>query len=272
MPWTSVRGLITSGFALMVVIIAFVTAGGTVQTSHHQADLEKLEFHSNRAALIQNVETQASVAGLLLQQFVVYSAALRLGAHRSPLDFYHRVTIGVVGTAMPAFETRLSPDDRWAAGWVLFAIGSTDWLDGYLARRLGQVSTVGKVLDPVADRLLFFVGVGSIIIDGSVPLWFAVAVLVREVAVAVGTLSLAAMGATRIDVTWFGKAATFLLMGAFPAFLVGASDHDTADGFRALAWAVGVPGLVLAYWSALLYVPLGRKALAEGRAARGAQS
>ena len=162
-----------------------------------------------------------------------------------------------------------APDDRWAAGWVLFLIGSTDWLDGYLARRLGQVSNVGKVLDPVADRLLFFVGVGSIIIDGSVPLWFAVAVLVREVAVAVGTLALAALGATRIDVTWYGKAATFALMGAFPAFLVGASDHATADGFRILAWTVGLPGLALAYWSALLYVPLGRKALAEGRTARG---
>jgi cardiolipin synthase (CMP-forming) len=159
-------------------------------------------------------------------------------------------------------------DDRWAAGWVLFAIGSTDWLDGYLARRLGQVSNVGKILDPVADRLLFFVGVGSIVIDGSVPLWFAAAVLVREVAVAVGTVSLAAMGASRIDVTWFGKAATFALMGAFPAFLVGASDHATADGFRVLAWVVGIPGLALAYWSALLYIPLGRRALAEGRGAR----
>lgn len=159
-------------------------------------------------------------------------------------------------------------DDRWAAGWVLFLIGSTDWLDGYLARRLNQVSNVGKVLDPVADRLLFFVGVGAIIIDGSVPLWFAVAVLVREVAVAVGTLTLAALGATRIDVTWYGKAATFALMGAFPAFLVGASDHATSDGFHILAWTVGLPGLVLAYWSALLYVPLGRKALAEGRSAR----
>jgi cardiolipin synthase len=170
---------------------------------------------------------------------------------------------------LPVFVYLLfGADDRWAAGWVLFAIGSTDWLDGYLARRLGQVSTVGKILDPVADRLLFFVGVVSIIIDGSVPVWFAVAVLVREAAVAVGTLSLAAMGATRIDVTWYGKAATFLLMGAFPAFLVGASDNDAADAFEVLAWAVGVPGLALAYWSALLYVPLGRKALAEGRGAR----
>lgn len=170
---------------------------------------------------------------------------------------------------LPVFVWLLfGADDRWAAGWVLFAIGSTDWLDGYLARRLNQVSTVGKVLDPVADRLLFFVGVGSIIIDGSVPLWFAAAVLVREALVALGTVALAAMGAARIDVTWYGKAATFLLMGAFPAFLVGASDAASADGFRVLAWAVGVPGLALAFVSAAMYVPLGRKALAEGRAAR----
>ena len=173
---------------------------------------------------------------------------------------------------LPVFVYLLfGADDRWAAGWVLFAIGSTDWLDGFLARRWNQVSNVGKILDPVADRLLFFVGVVSIIIDGSVPVWFAVAVLVREAAVAIGTISLAAMGASRIDVTWYGKAATFALMGAFPAFLVGASDHATADGFRALAWVVGIPGLALAYWSALLYVPLGRKALAEGRAARGGE-
>lgn len=174
---------------------------------------------------------------------------------------------------LPVFVYLLfGADDRWAAGWVLFLIGSTDWLDGYLARRLGQVSNVGKVLDPVADRLLFFVGVGSIIIDGSVPLWFAVAVLVREGAVAIGTVSLAALGASRIDVTWYGKAATFALMGAFPSFLVGASDHATADGFRVLAWVVGLPGLALAYWSALLYIPLGRKALAEGRQARADRS
>lgn len=170
---------------------------------------------------------------------------------------------------LPVFVYLLfGADDRHAAGWVLFGIGSTDWLDGYLARRLGQVSNVGKVLDPVADRLLFFVGVGSIIIDGSVPLWFAVAVLVREAAVAAATLGLAAAGATRIDVTWFGKAATFLLMGAFPAFLVGESDASYAGGMEILAWSVGLPGLVLSYYSALLYVPLGRAALAEGRSGR----
>ena len=170
---------------------------------------------------------------------------------------------------LPVFVWLLfAQDDRFAAGWLLFALGATDWLDGYLARRLGQVSTVGKVLDPVADRLLFFVGGASILIDGSIPPWVVILVLVREVAVAAGTLALAAMGARRIDVTWFGKAATFLLMGAFPAFLVSESGTSAADGYRTLAWAVALPGLVLSYYSALLYLPKGKEALAAGRADR----
>ena len=78
-------------------------------------------------------------------------------------------------------------DDRAAAAWLLAALGTTDFLDGYIARHFNQVSDLGKVLDPVADRLLFFVGVGGILIDGSVPAWFAVAVLVREVLVAGAT-------------------------------------------------------------------------------------
>ena len=173
--------------------------------------------------------------------------------------------------ALPVFVYLLfGAEDRFAAGWVLFAIGSTDWLDGYLARRMGQVTTLGKVLDPVADRLLFFVGGGSILIDGSIPLWVVGLVLFREVAIAIGTLVLAGMGARRIDVTWFGKAATFLLMGALPAFLVSHSDSSAADAYGVLAWSVAIPGLLLSYYSAVLYVPMGRQALAEGRADREA--
>ena len=170
---------------------------------------------------------------------------------------------------MPVFVYLLfGQDERFWAGWLLFAIGSTDWLDGFLARRLGQVSTVGKVLDPVADRLLFFVGGIAILIDGSVPTWLVVLVLLRELLVAAGTLVLAGMGARRIDVTWYGKAATFLLMGAFPAFLVSHSDTGAADAYGVLAWSVAIPGLALSYFSALLYIPKGRVALAEGRADR----
>ncbi len=173
--------------------------------------------------------------------------------------------------ALPIFVYLLfGQDDRFAAGWLLVAIGATDWVDGYLARRLHQVSNVGKILDPVADRLLFFVGVGSILIDGAVPVWVAVAVLVREVLITVATLVLAAMGARRIDVTWIGKCATFLLMGVFPAFLISRSDTAYADIYEVMAWAAAIPGLALSYYSLAMYLPLGRKALADGKADRAA--
>lgn len=163
-------------------------------------------------------------------------------------------------------------DNRAAAAWILGGLGATDWIDGYLARRWNQVTNLGKMLDPVADRLLFFVGIGAILIDGSVPVWFAIAVLVREVAVAAGTLGLAAAGARRIDVTWYGKAGTFGLMFAFPLFLGAESTLGWRDTAEVLAYVTGIPGLVLSYWSAILYVPLGRKALREGREDRAAAS
>jgi cardiolipin synthase len=120
----------------------------------------------------------------------------------------------------------------------------------------------------VADRLLFLVGAGGILIDGSVPVWFAVTVLVRELVVGGTTLILAGLGARRIDVTWYGKAGTFLLMMAFPLFLGSHSDIWWADFAGFAAWATGIPGLILSLYSAALYVPLARRALAEGRASR----
>jgi len=159
-------------------------------------------------------------------------------------------------------------ENRAAAAWLLAALGLTDWIDGFIARRWNQVSDLGKILDPVADRLLFFVGVGGIWIDGSVPTWFAVAVLVREVSVAAATIALALMGARRIDVTWFGKAGTFGLMMAFPLFLASHSTLSWHEAAGVLAWVTGIPGLILSYIAWALYIPLALAALREGRGAR----
>lgn len=161
-------------------------------------------------------------------------------------------------------------ENRAAAAWLLGAIGATDWVDGFIARRWQQVSELGKILDPVADRLLFFVGIGAILIDGSVPVWFAAMVLVREGVVAATTVVIAAFGARRVDVTWWGKAGTFFLMFAFPFFLGAHSTLGWADTSRFLAWATGIPGLVLSYVAWALYVPIAIRALREGRAARAA--
>src|SRR5262245_39216788 len=126
-------------------------------------------------------------------------------------------------------------EHRAAAAGLLAFLGITDFLDGWIARHYNQGSNLGKMLDPIADRLLFFVGAGAILIDGSVPTWFAVTVLVREAVVSIATLVLAAAGARRIDVTWYGKAGTFGLMIAFPLFLASESTVGWADTAEVLA-------------------------------------
>jgi cardiolipin synthase len=156
-------------------------------------------------------------------------------------------------------------DDRHAAAWLLAALGATDWVDGYIARRWNQVSTVGKVLDPTADRLLLAVGVIAILVDGSVPPVIGVLTIVREVTVGLAVVVLAALGARRIDVTWTGKSATFGQMVAYPLFLVSHAGVNWSHIARVLAWIVIVPSLVLAYKAAYEYVPLARRALAAGR-------
>lgn len=158
-------------------------------------------------------------------------------------------------------------DDRTAAAWLLAALGCTDWVDGYLARRLHQVSELGKVLDPTADRILLGTVVVSLLIDGSVPVAVGVALLVREVLVSAAVLALAAAGARRIDVQWAGKAGTLALMVSLPLFMMG---DPGPWGWPAdvIAWAFALGGLALMWYAAFTYVPIGRQALADGRAAR----
>jgi cardiolipin synthase (CMP-forming) len=154
-------------------------------------------------------------------------------------------------------------DNRLVAAWLLAFLGATDWVDGYIARRFNQVSTVGKILDPTADRLLLAVGIISILVYGAVPPVIAWLAIVREVSVAVLALVLAALGAKRIDVIWWGKTGTFLLMIAFPLFLLG-DGHGVAHG---VAWVVSIAGLIAGWYANVLYVPQARKALREGRGA-----
>lgn len=158
-------------------------------------------------------------------------------------------------------------ENRAAAAWLLGALGATDWVDGYLARRLGQTSEFGKVFDPTVDRLLFIVGAVAIIVDGGAPRWFLVLVLLREVLVgAMMVVATVVFKMPRFDVTWWGKTATFLLMFAVPGFLLGASDIGGARGFEIAAWVLGIPGLLLSWYTAVAYVPKVRAAIA-GRAA-----
>jgi cardiolipin synthase (CMP-forming) len=174
---------------------------------------------------------------------------------------------------LPVFLWLLfAQDDRASAAFLLGFLGATDWVDGYLARRLGQVTDVGKVLDPVADRILLVTAIVALMIDGAVPMWVALAALARELAVAVTSLVLFGLGARRLDVTYVGKMGAFALMFAFPLFCAGSSDLSWAPLAWDLAWVFALPGLVISYWSAALYVPLARQALAQGRADRAGRA
>jgi cardiolipin synthase len=155
--------------------------------------------------------------------------------------------------------------DWFPAAVLLAALGATDWVDGQLARRLDQVTTLGKVLDPTADRVLLATAVIGILAVGAVPLPIAVIALAREGLVAVAAVGLAIAGARRIDVQRIGKAGAFGLMCAFPLFLAGHSTVGWHHVALVLAWVAAVIGLVLGWISVFVYVPLARAAVAEGR-------
>jgi cardiolipin synthase len=154
-------------------------------------------------------------------------------------------------------------EHRAAAAWLLGGLGATDWVDGWLARRLDQRTELGAIFDPVVDRLLFLVAVPSLVIDGSAPWPVAAALLVREALVTSVAVALGARDQDRLVVTWEGKTGTFLLMFAFPMYLGAASTLSYAAVLAWLAWLFAVPGLAYSWYSLLFqYLPTARRRMA----------
>lgn len=149
--------------------------------------------------------------------------------------------------------------ERWTRAFVLLVVFSaTDWFDGYLARRLDQMTRLGRMLDPISDRLLFIVvGVGFVV-SGLLPLWAVLVLLVRDVLVlGIGVLMLS-RGRRPPDVSRLGKTATFGLMASLPFFVL-ARVFDTSAGepnavLLAVGWIGAVVNAALYWFAALGYV------------------
>lgn len=186
------------------------------------------------------------------------AAPLRLVLSRAELLTWPNLFTLVRLCSIPLFLWLLfGREHRAAAAWLLAVLGSTDWVDGWLARRLGQATEFGAVFDPVVDRLLFFVAIPSLMIDRSVPLVVGALVLAREAVVSLFALVLSVRDAERLQVTWEGKTGTFLLMFAFPMFLGGESTLSYAGFLAVVAWIFAVPGLGYSWYSALRqYLPV----------------
>ena len=154
----------------------------------------------------------------------------------------------------------LGADDPVAAAWVFGSIAWTDWIDGWLARKLDQVSELGKFLDPLADRLMVGVGVIGGWISGHLPWGIALAILIREVFVSTGALLLAARARAKLDVRYLGKVATFGVYWAIPFYYLYSGTGWTIHAV--IAWGTMLPSLVMYYWVAGLYVGDMRRILA----------
>ncbi|MCW5953153.1 MAG: CDP-alcohol phosphatidyltransferase family protein [Propionibacteriaceae bacterium] len=139
-------------------------------------------------------------------------------------------------------------NDIWAV--VVLAVGgASDWFDGYLARKWNQRSRLGQILDPAADRLYILATLIGFVARDIVPLWLLIVLVTRDVLLALMLPALRSRGFISLPVHFLGKAATFLLLYAFPLVLLGAGEEPWQLTFRVLGWALVIWGAIL-YWSA----------------------
>jgi cardiolipin synthase len=157
-------------------------------------------------------------------------------------------------------------NDGWAI-LVLMLSGISDYLDGKLARRWGQVSRLGQILDPAADRLYVLSTLVGLTWREILPLWVTVVLLAREVFIGSLLPILNRHGYGPLQVSFLGKAATFNLMYAFPLLLLGNGESWLATVAEPVSWAFIWWGTVLYWWAGILYAVQARQLVRADRAA-----
>ena len=148
----------------------------------------------------------------------------------------------------------LVPEADGAAVLLLVASGVSDYLDGVIARRFNQVSRVGQLLDPLADRLYILATLLGLGIRGIVPWWLLGLLVLRDLVLLVGLAGLRHRGVGPPPVHYLGKAATLNLLYAFPLLLLGDGAGPGATVARVVGWAFALWGAGLYWWAGLLYL------------------
>jgi cardiolipin synthase len=155
---------------------------------------------------------------------------------------------------IPVFVLLILHHGTEQAGLLLLgAVVATDWVDGYIARHTGQVSNLGKVLDPVADRLAITAALIALVARDAFPLWAAVTVIVRDALILLAGVVLLVGYKVRLDVRWIGKSATFGLMVAIPLIAWGNFGLFAHQATYDFGWLVFWPSIVLYYAAAVIY-------------------
>lgn len=152
-----------------------------------------------------------------------------------------------------------------AAVVLLIVSGVSDWLDGMLARAWGQISRIGQLLDPLADRLYIFATVVAFGVREVIPWWFVALILCRDAVLTGAVLLLRRYGYRGLPVHYLGKAATANLLYAFPLLLLATVPGLVGAVAGPVGWAFAIWGAGLYWWAAGLYLG---QAVALLRAAR----
>ncbi|MCL7458096.1 CDP-alcohol phosphatidyltransferase family protein [Micromonospora echinofusca] len=155
-----------------------------------------------------------------------------------------------------------------AAVVVLAIGGTTDWVDGWVARRMRQVSRLGELLDPLADRLYILATLLAFTARDVVPWQFTAALLARELLLLGSLAVLRRHGYGPPPVHYVGKTATFLLLAAFPVLLLAAAVPGAASAAGAIGWGLAWWGLVLYWVAGALYVVQAARLVRSVRAGR----
>ena len=155
---------------------------------------------------------------------------------------------------VPVFAVLLLGGQDAAALVVLLLAGASDWLDGTLARRWGQVTRLGQLLDPAADRLYVTVALLGLAWRDVLPWWLVAALVGRDVVLTANVLVLRHHGLSSLPPHLVGKTATFALLTALPLLLLAGTAEPVEVVVRPVAWALVLWGTALYYWAAAGYL------------------
>jgi cardiolipin synthase len=154
---------------------------------------------------------------------------------------------------VPVFLGYLIVGDFIAALVILVISSVTDFLDGFIARRFNQVTRLGQLLDPAADRLYLFAAIVGLAAGGLVPWWLVAVIVGRDVFLVALGVVLANHGYGPLPVHQLGKVATFALFLGLPVIMLGPAFPATEAIAGPAGWAITLWGVFLYWWAGVIY-------------------
>lgn len=137
---------------------------------------------------------------------------------------------------------------------VLVVSSLTDYLDGFIARTFRQISRLGQLLDPAADRLFIFAALIGLAVREVIPWWLFIVIVARDATLLILGVVLANHGYGPLPVHHLGKVATFCLFYALPILMLGQAFPDAALVAIPVGWAFALWGAFLYWWAGVIYL------------------